>query len=282
MKLYTKRGIALPLVMCLAGLMLMFALMVMVAQRQTQTKVKKINKNLKAEFLAKGGVQHTLLKIKELREEFYDALKWAYHIQNDKLVLHTSGKFTHPATGVLIDAKATSADQAMKYLDVFKMDICSQSRGNSGNDIDKVYPNAYGKDVFTDNIQCGTIPAEPWVDKKNHGDPFTGWYQLVRNVDLEGKVSETAGANVGADRGSGTLNPAPAAPGKLGEGLIRFSTRILNTGDVNDPSDDTEEDSIQIIIVAEEMGDEIGSGGTGKPVRIVYNKIEKITRRRGL
>ena len=79
------------------------------------------------------------------------------------------------------------------------------------------------------------------------------------------------------------------------EGLIRFSTKIIDTGVQNDSSDDTEVDSLQIICIGREYpldstktGPNGGSqgepnrlnGSAGQGIQVVrLKKIEKIERR---
>ena len=72
-----EKGFAIAIVLLFAMFMMMFALTLMHTARQTQGQGLKLAKKIRAVWMARSGVQLTLMKIKELREEFYDALKWS-------------------------------------------------------------------------------------------------------------------------------------------------------------------------------------------------------------
>ncbi|MCK5686387.1 hypothetical protein KAJ27_19790, partial [bacterium] len=218
-----QRGMAVPIALLLSVMFLMFAVMVMTVQKSTAKFTKKLNVELKAHYLALGGVQHTLLKIKELREYFYDALKWGYHVDDTsgKFVVHDTvpdPRYIHPITRVEVDAthKASDKTEAMKYLDYFKCDIFSYtyySTIEDGNEAG-VAPTSTsgivksGGSIKTDDA-INTI-SDPslgykkgaggpgWVSSSDYGDPFDGEYHMS-NLGNDATDPIKAGYSSGTD-----------------------------------------------------------------------------------
>ena len=333
-----QRGMAVPIALLLSVMFLMFAVMVMTVQNSTRKFTKKLNVELKAHYLALGGVQHTLLKIKELREYFYDALKWGYHVGTGTgsgaaaFVMHVSphANYLHPITRVpvVVGQNAQDRTEAMQYLDYFKCDIFSYSFYStiensylagvqpisSGANItpngDSVKINLLITDLGYDKTGPNGNGGVGWVSSEIYGDPFNGEYhmgnlgndqtdclqqgfstgnngiaEIISNGGLK-TIQGNKAASLATSwiRKGGTMS---TIAGLREEGLVRFSTRIIQTGDPNDTSDDTEEDSIQVIIIGIERPSittycEKSSTTRGSGTQIVkLKKIEKIERRIG-
>jgi hypothetical protein len=332
--IYKKKGMAIVIALVLAVVFTMFTVMVMNLKNAAYKSSKRLNRNLRAYYLALSASQHALLKIKELRQYFYDALSFGYSISSGNINVNISGgtpggTFTHPVTQTQTAIPGgVTVPLALRYIDIFKCDIMSYTyypseAGNygewpfgncsatpSGNKINSNLQTS----IFNNSVSfSNTTPG--WISISTWGDPFDGEYHLsnLRNanldvIDRQNSFSTTSGIAEVLSLSNNTVNftgnywirsgaASPLTGQYLAEdGLIRFSTRIIDTGVQNDSSDDTEEDSLQIICVGEEIpyngatgpvGNSPGEpnllgGSAGSGTQIVrLKKIEKIERRIG-
>lgn len=286
-----QRGFAIALVLLFAMFMMIFAATLMKTAGRSRKESEILTKKVRAALLAASGVQLTLMKIKELREEFYDALKWSGNGKASGLT--PNNNHTHPMkhpfhnlyfqdcgyTGVekitenvvatapgaaFLNGNVGSRDQHYAYLDQFKGDLRST---DFVDPISNVLPIIDTKTCFAtdidDSSQCSA--AHP-----NFPDPYTGSFGIVmKNKRTDGNF---------------------ATEGWAEEGLIRLSTKLLNTGTNNEEY--TEQDSVQIKIYAiaswldapaAGAAAQVGGGtfgGRAQQEETTLTKIEKLERHR--
>ncbi|MBN2803844.1 MAG: hypothetical protein JXR91_12190 [Deltaproteobacteria bacterium] len=250
-----QKGFAIALVLVFAMFMMIFAATLMQTAKTTRREGEKITKKIRASWLAASGVQLTLMKIKELREEFYDALKWSGNGKASGNFPNNSHTYPqkHPFHNLYFDdcdyvaslpdengndvitpdvvagapgpqftkGKGGTNSQYYCYLDQFKGDLRSTDLAAYPSDVDNVVDidTCIATDIDP-NGQCSAANAQP--------DPYTGSFGVV----MENKRSE------------GTF----ATSGWAEEGLIRLSSKLLNTGSNNEEY--TEQDSVQIKVYA--------------------------------
>ncbi|PKK91451.1 MAG: hypothetical protein CVV64_06765 [Candidatus Wallbacteria bacterium HGW-Wallbacteria-1] len=296
----SQQGFAIALVLIFAMFLMVFAMSLMKTASVSRNQGAKINKKVRAIWMARSGVQLTLLKIKELREEFYDALKWSgngvpgynsgvrdetrdniSHVYPRKHPFHNLYFPNLPAPGspsdpnlilsdtVLPSGSPVSAAQFLSfgpesadlpthyaYLDLFKSDIRSAGA--------IVSPSSLG---ILDVIQrdgelksCIDTTQAPSGQCVFGEDPYTGNFEIV--------MQRTATGN-------------PADGGWAKEGLIRLSSKLLETGISSEEY--TEQDSIQIQIQSSAQWTQAGLAGDNYKTNqeeYLLSKIEKLERHR--
>ncbi len=265
-----NRGLAIPLALLTGVVLLIFCMALIQTQKISRPSSQQADVRMVQRFVAEGGIQHALLKIKELRQEFYDALTWSGEYMSLRNVpgyppAGVANKedfgLTHPAYNKLLiklddpmSQTADSRDAGFRYLAMFVNDISSTDRSS------QAHPGGYNFNLAGGEWENNSSRASMF--DKELGDPFSASYVLKQPM--------------GSRNGFTAIKPA-----FLTEGLTRLSTKVLDTGKQYDPSDDTEEDSIQIIVLADLVEPESNWTRMSKESnRIEYKKIEKIERSR--
>lgn len=299
----TDRGFAIAVVLIFAMFMMVFAVTLMRTQSDVNQAGQKQSKKIRAMWMANSGVQLTLMKIKELREEFYDALKWSGNgtpaieegSGNAKDV-HDCTRFyprKHPfhnlffsdATGGPSVYETTAVPSNVMSTDVVAdppadPDFISCGKGGSVSE-HYAYLDMFKSDIRTtrlDTPPSGVISAITADLISNDGCITNPTGQCTNDGSATGQDPYTGHFFIVMDR---TATSSPSDGKWANEGLIRLSSALYKSGGTEEY---TEQDSIQIKInaIAHWMADVPGGGGNYKTMSEDYplSKIEKLERHR--
>lgn len=299
----TDRGFAIALVLVFAMFMMVFAVTLMRTQSDVNLADKKQSKKVRAIWMANSGVQLTLMKIKELREEFYDALKWSGN--GTPVIDESSGnaKDTHDCTRFyprkhpfhnLFFSDATGGPTVYESPTVPGTQMTTDVVADPPADPDFISAGKAGSvsehyaylDMFKSDLRTTKLDTAP-----------SGVISAIAAdlITTDGCITDPAGqcTNSGSATGQdpytghffivmdriATSTPADGNWAK--EGLIRLSSALYKSGGTEEY---TEQDSIQIKIksIAHWMDSASAGGGNYKTQAEDYllNKIEKLERHR--